>query len=133
VQMPNPTSSREPETQIVLTLHSQSGLQVAVYPDPDQAKAAVIRLVRERGGDDGVKGLAVYNDGQMYEWTGSHESRRFYQYTIHLTEVSAGSWRRCTSRGSAVLKPWHSIGASVAALVMSGFGGSQTKSAIAAG
>jgi hypothetical protein len=34
-------------------------------------KAEVIRLARERGGDDALKALAVYNDGRMYAWTGT--------------------------------------------------------------
>jgi hypothetical protein len=34
-----------------------------------------------------LKALAVYNDSQMYEWTGSRDRRRFDQYTIQGDQV----------------------------------------------
>ena len=55
-----------------------------------EAKAEVVRLVPERGGDDALRTVAVYNDGRMYEWTGWQDRRRCDQYTIHLTLVPAG-------------------------------------------
>jgi len=84
--------ARTPEAriQVVLTLHSRAGLQVAVYPDMGEAKADVVRLVRERGGDDALRTLAVYNDGRMYEWTGWQDRGHQDQYTIHLTPVPVG-------------------------------------------
>jgi hypothetical protein len=54
-------------TSQVLALHCQAVLQL------DQAKTDVVRLVRDRGSDDALKALPVYNDGQMYEWTGSRD------------------------------------------------------------
>ena len=80
----------EARIQVVLTLHCRAGLQVAVYPDMSETKANVVRLVRERGGDDALRTLAVYNDGRMYEWTGWQDPRHHDQYTIHLTPVPAG-------------------------------------------
>ncbi|HEY7245217.1 MAG TPA: hypothetical protein VH678_15205 [Xanthobacteraceae bacterium] len=88
--MSNASVSAETVTQIVLNLHCRAGLQVAVYPDFDEAKADVVRIVGERGGDEALKALAVYNGGRMYEWTGRYDHRRFDQYTIHLTPVAAG-------------------------------------------
>jgi hypothetical protein len=44
--------------------------------------------LRDRGGGDALKALAVYNDSQMYEWTGSRDRRRFDQYTIQGDQVN---------------------------------------------
>jgi hypothetical protein len=47
----------------------------------DEVKTDVVRLVRDRGRDDGLKALAVYTDGEVYQWTGGRDSRRLDQYT----------------------------------------------------
>ena len=51
----------------------------------DEVKTGVVRLVRDRGRDDGLKALAVYTDGEVYQWTGSRDSRRLDQYTSKAT------------------------------------------------
>jgi hypothetical protein len=54
--------------------------------DLDSAKAAVIPLVRERGGDEALKTLSVYNDARIYEWCDRHQRG----YTVYLAETPVG-------------------------------------------
>jgi hypothetical protein len=78
-----PTASLEPHSN---TRHSERHCQPGL--ELDQAKTDVVRLVRDRGSDDALKALPVYNDGQMYEWTRSRDRRRFDQYTIQGDQVN---------------------------------------------
>jgi hypothetical protein len=60
--------------------------------------------LRDRGGGDALKAFAVYNDSQMYEWTGSRDRRCFDQYTIQGDQVihSSSTAANFSKRMSAV-------------------------------
>ena len=69
-----------------LVLHGPTMLKVMHCADLGSAKAAVITLVRERGGEEAFKAMCVYNHGRMYEWQDEHGRG----YTAYLAETPAG-------------------------------------------
>jgi hypothetical protein len=70
----------------VLVLHGPTTLKVMHCADLASAKAAVIPLVRERGGEHALKALSVYNEGCMYEWRDQHGRG----YAVYLSETPLG-------------------------------------------
>jgi hypothetical protein len=56
----------------------------------DAAKAAVLPIVRKRGGDEALKSLRIYNDGRMCEW--SDERGRGYTAYVAETPTGESSW-----------------------------------------
>jgi hypothetical protein len=56
-----------------LVPHGSTTLNIMHYADREAAKAAVIPLVRERGGEEALKALSVCNHGRMHEWSDARD------------------------------------------------------------
>jgi len=69
-----------------LILHGPMALMVMHCASLDAAKAAVLPIVRKRGGDEALKSLGIYNYGRMYEWS----DERGRGYTAYVAETPAG-------------------------------------------
>jgi hypothetical protein len=69
-----------------LILHGPTALMVMHCDSLDAAKAAVLPIVRKRGGDEALKSLGIYNDGRMYEWS----DERGRGYTAYVAETPTG-------------------------------------------
>ena len=69
-----------------LVLHGPTTLKVMHRADLDSAKAAVMALVRERGGDQALNALSVYSNGCMYEWS----DQRGRGHSVNLAETPVG-------------------------------------------
>jgi hypothetical protein len=69
-----------------LVLHGPTTLKIMHCVDLESAKAAVMTLVRERGGDGALKALSVYSNGCMYEWSDQHGRG----YSVYLAEAPVG-------------------------------------------
>ena len=69
-----------------LVLHGPTTLKVIHCADLAAAKAAVITLVGEHGGEEAFKAMCVYNEGRLYEW----RDLQGRGYTAYLAETPAG-------------------------------------------
>jgi hypothetical protein len=69
-----------------LVLHGPTTLKVMHCADLAAAKAAVITLVGEHGGEEAFKAMCVYNEGRLYEW----RDLQGRVYTAYLAEAPAG-------------------------------------------